>query len=56
MQIVDQVSSTIRYDKEVTRPIQATHQDMVKFEDDDDAGFDSLCGTLKALRRHALQG
>lgn len=53
--IVDEVSSTINYDKEVLQPIQSTHQDMIRFESDNDEGFENVVGTLRKLRKHALQ-
>ena len=53
--VVDEVSSTIGYDKEVLQPIQSTHQDMVRFESENEEGFENVVGKLKKLKKHALQ-
>ncbi|KAK0613234.1 hypothetical protein B0T14DRAFT_605806 [Immersiella caudata] len=53
--IVDESSAKVVYDKEVRIAVQSTHQDMVKFKDEEDTDFENVCAKLKGLKRHALQ-
>lgn len=52
--IVDQVSARLGYDNETPQPMQADHEGMTKFVNDDDAGFENLWGKLKILKRKAV--
>lgn len=53
--IVDEASSTIGCDNEVLQPIQSTHQEMVRFESENDKGFENVVGKFRSLRKYALE-
>jgi hypothetical protein len=53
-QVVDETSAQIGYDGETSQPIQADHEHMVKYRDQDDADFENVWGKIKIMKRKAV--
>jgi len=51
--VVDEFSAVVGYDKEVKGSIQANHENMARFKDEEDGNYDLVWGKLKMLKRLA---
>lgn len=53
--VVDELSARVGYDKETAGPIQADHENIVKFADEDDGDYENVWNKMKILKRKATQ-